>query len=200
VVSGGKSSVNIANIPPLNGNNYRVWWEKYELELALGEVDFAITSLCPTEPEDPVRGDDESDADFASRKRDHAEKRMKYDLEHRQWTLSNRKCLLVARATIEEQIRGSIPKCATAIEYLEHIKNQFTGSTKAKASSLIKKLVTKKYTGGGIREHILKMNTTISKLKEMNLKEDEFLIHLIFASLPKAYETFVVNYNIQPKK
>jgi hypothetical protein len=106
--------VNIANIPPLNGNNYRVWWEKYELELALGEVDFAITSLCPTEPEDPVRGDDESDADFASRKRDHAEKRMKYDLEHRQWTLSNHKCLLVARATIEEQIRGSIPECATA--------------------------------------------------------------------------------------
>ena len=32
----------------------------------------------------------------------------------------------------------------------------------------------------------------------MNLKEDEFLIHLIFASLPKEYEAFVVNYNIQP--
>jgi hypothetical protein len=123
VVSGGKSSVNIANIPPLNGNNYRVWREKYELELALGEVDFSITSPCPTEPEDPVRGDDESDADFASCKRDHAEKRMKYDLEHRQWTLSNHKCLLVARATIEEQIRGLIPECATATKYLEHIKN-----------------------------------------------------------------------------
>ena len=29
---------------------------------------------------------------------------------------------------------------------------------------------------------------------------DEFLIHLIFASLPKEYETFVVNYNMQPDK
>jgi hypothetical protein len=48
---------------------------------------------------------------------------MKYDLEHRQWTLSNRKCLLVAKVTIEEQIRGSIPECATAIEYLEKIKS-----------------------------------------------------------------------------
>jgi hypothetical protein len=177
-----------------------VWREKYELELALGEVDYAIISPCPTEPVDPVREENESDADFTARKRDHAEIRMKYDLEHRQWTLSNRKCLLVAKATIEEQIRGSIPECATATEYLDKIKSQFTGSTKATASSLIKKLVNEKYTGGSIREHILKMNTTASKLKEMNLKEDDFLIHLIFASLPKEYDTFIVNYNMQPER
>jgi hypothetical protein len=73
--------MNIANIPTLNVSNYRVWWKKYELELALGEVDFAITSPCPTEPEDPVRGENESDADFAARKCDHAEIRMKYNLE-----------------------------------------------------------------------------------------------------------------------
>jgi hypothetical protein len=173
-----------------------MWWEKYELELTLEEVDFAITSPCPTEQEDPVRGENESNADFAARKRDHAEIRMKYDLEHRQWTLSNGKCLLVAKATIEEQIRSSIPECATAIEYLEKIKSQFTGSTKATTSSLIKKLVNEKYTGGSIREHILKINTMASKLKEMNLKEEDFMIHLIFASLPKEYDTFIVNYNM----
>ena len=39
------------------------------------------------------------------------------------------------------------------------------------------------------------------KLKPLDLGlKDEFLIHLVFASLPKEYETLVVNYNMQPDK
>ena len=62
--------------------------------------------------------------------------------------------------------------------------------------------MTERYYGnGGIREHILRMNNLASKLKPMDLAlEIEFLIHLIFASLSKEFDTFVVNYNIQPKK
>ena len=91
--------MNIANIPSLNGSNHRVWREKYELELVLNEIDYAITSPCHVEPKEPVRGDNESDADFAARKRDHADIRMKYDIDHRRWVQSNRRCLLVARAS-----------------------------------------------------------------------------------------------------
>jgi hypothetical protein len=41
------------------------------------------------------------------------------------------------------------------------------------------------------------MSTMTSKLNSMDMGlKDEFLIHLIFASLPKEYETFVVNYNM----
>ena len=113
----------------------------------------------------------------------------------------NRKCLMVAKSTISNTIRGSISDCDTAIEYLKKVKSQFTGSSKAYASTLIKKLFNEKYCGGGIREHILKMSNTTSKLKPMDLGlKDEFLIHLVFASLPKEYETFVVNYNMQPNK
>jgi hypothetical protein len=45
---------------------------------------------------------------------------------------------------------GAIPGCETAIEYLERVKSEFTGSSKAYANSLIKRLVSKKYTGGGV--------------------------------------------------
>ena len=71
----------ISHIPPLEGYNYRVWREKYELALALSENDLALT--CPTEPVDPMRKENETDADFTARQQDHAEVRMKYDLERK---------------------------------------------------------------------------------------------------------------------
>jgi hypothetical protein len=78
------------------------------------------------------------------------------------------------------------------------VESQFTGSSKAYASTLIKKLVSEKYTDGGIRENILRMSNTASNLKPMDMGlKDEFLFHLIFAFLSKEYETFVVNYNLQ---
>ena len=108
---------------------------------------------------------------------------------------------MVAKSTISDAIRGSIPDYDTATEYLKKVKSQSTGSSKAYASTFIHKLFNEKYSSGGIREHILKMSNMASKLKPMDLGlKDEFLIHLVFASLPKEYETFVVNYNIQPNK
>ena len=151
------------------------------MALALFENDLALTSPCPTEPMDPMRAENETDADFTARQRDHAEVRMKYDLERKKWNILNRKCLMVVESTISDAIRGSILDCDTANEYLKKVESQFTGSSKAYASTLIKKLVNDKYSGGGIREHILKMSNMTSKLKPIDLGlKDEFLNHLVF--------------------
>jgi hypothetical protein len=82
------------------------------------------------------------------------------------------------------------------VEYLEKVESQFTGSSNAYASSLIKRLVSEKYTGSGVRDHILRMSNVIARLKPLDfVVNDDFLIYLIFNLLPKEFKTFDVNYN-----
>ena len=52
---------------------------------------------------------------------------------------------MVIKSSIVEALRGAIPECTTASEYLRKVESQFTGSSKAYASTLIKKLVTVKH-------------------------------------------------------
>jgi hypothetical protein len=47
----------------------------------LAEVDWAVTTPCPTEPVAPVREANESDVDWQKRERDHAPEQMAYDLQ-----------------------------------------------------------------------------------------------------------------------
>jgi hypothetical protein len=60
------------------------------------------------------------------------------------WDAYNRKCLMVIKSSIIKAIRGAIPNCETAKEYLKKVDSQFTGSSKMHASTIIKWLVTEK--------------------------------------------------------
>jgi hypothetical protein len=79
----------------------------------------------------------------------------------------------------------AIPECETVVEYLEKVESQITDFSKAYASSLIKTLVSEKYTGGCVRSHILRMSNVAARLKPFDLAiNDGFLIYLIFNPLP----------------
>jgi hypothetical protein len=119
-----------------------------------------------------------------------------YEIDKINWERSNRKCLMVIKERISEGIQRAIPDCETVVEYLKKAESQFTGSSKAYASSLIKRLISEKYTSGGVRDHILRMSNVAARLKPLDLAiKNDFLIYLIFNSLPKEFETFEVNYN-----
>jgi len=50
-------------------------------------------------------------------------------------------------------------------------------------------------------DHIMRMSTLKSKFKPMNLDlKEEFLVHLVFASVPKEFTTLIVSYNMHPEK
>jgi translation initiation factor 2B subunit (eIF-2B alpha/beta/delta family) len=90
-----------------------------------------------------------------------------YEIEKINWERSNRKCLMVIEERISEGIRGAIPKCKTAIEYLEKVESQFTSSSKTYANSLIKTLISEKYTSDDVRDHILRMGNVAARLKPL---------------------------------
>jgi hypothetical protein len=103
---------------------------------------------------------------------------------------------MVIKERFSEGIRRAIWECETIMEYLEKVESQFTDYSKAYASSLIKRLISEKYTGGGVRDHILRMSNVAARLKPLDLAiKDDFLIYLIFNSLPKEFKTFELNYN-----
>ncbi|GKF46382.1 hypothetical protein Tco_0136184 [Tanacetum coccineum] len=94
----------------------------------------------------------------------------------------------------------AIPDSENAKEYLSFVEEQFKGTLKARASTLILKMLTSKYDGvSGVREHIMMMSNMANKLKGMEISEG-FLVHFIMTSLPMQFGPFKINYNTQKEK
>jgi hypothetical protein len=56
--------------------------------------------------------------------------------------------------TMVETIRGAIPVCATAKEYLDKVASQFTGLSKTYAGSLVSEFINTRHDGSVVRAYI----------------------------------------------
>ncbi|KAK1411311.1 hypothetical protein QVD17_37858 [Tagetes erecta] len=177
----GLSASNLV-IEPLTGDNFTAWKDSLMLYLSWMDFDHALDEAAPKK-----FTDESTDEEKAT---------------HEKWTRSNRMCLMLIKNSISISIRGAIPESNNAKTYLNFMEEQFKGTYKAYASTLILKLVTMKYDGiGGVREHIMKMHNMANKLKglEMSISEG-FLVHFIMTSLPHQFDAFKINYNTQKDK
>ena len=73
--------------------------------------------------------------------------------------------------------------------FLEDIEKRFAKNEKAETSTLLAKLISMTYVGNGnIREYIMEMSHTASKLKALKLElSEDFLVHLVLISLTTLY-------------
>jgi hypothetical protein len=130
----------LGTIEPLNGSNYAQWRERIEMILGLSDLDYALYDAYPTElsVEDPL----------------YENKMMRYGINKVKWEKSNKKCMMIIKHSMAETIRAAIPECVTTKEYLEKVTSQFTGSSKAYASSLVSEFINMRYDGSGVRDYI----------------------------------------------
>jgi hypothetical protein len=133
--------------------------------LALFEIDKAITDKCLVEPTPEEIPDDVSPKVRAYKEKENDKLMECYQIDKINWERSNRKCLMVIKERISESMRGAIPDCKTAMEYLDKVGSQFTGSLKAYVSTLIKMLTKEKYSQCGLRDVILRMTNVAARLK-----------------------------------
>ncbi|RVW14991.1 hypothetical protein CK203_090430 [Vitis vinifera] len=110
--------------------------------------------------------------------------------------------LMIMKGSITPTIRGAIPNSDNAMSYIKSVEEQFLGTSKSLASTLMIKMITMKYDGhSGVCEHIMKMSDMASQLKGMDMAISEgFLVHFIMTSLPSQFGHFKINYNTQKDK
>ncbi|XP_044427439.1 uncharacterized protein [Triticum aestivum] len=184
----------LKEVPTLRGDNHTGWRKKVELAFVCADLDWVLDEPQSVRPTEPVRETTDDNAAWAKKRGDYAPLEMSYIVDNQKWVNANKKCMAFIKNTIESTIVGSIAECTSAGELLTKIKSQFTSSSKIYATQMLKQLVTEQYTGGGIREHILRMSNMAAKLKPMDEDlgiKSKLLVHLVMASLPKEFETFM---------
>ncbi|GAV68288.1 UBN2_2 domain-containing protein [Cephalotus follicularis] len=110
--------------------------------------------------------------------------------------------LMIMKSSISMTIRGAILDFNNAKTNLASVEEQFKGSSKTHASTLIMKMFTTMYDGtSGVGEHIMMMNDIAYKLKGMKIGISEgFLVYFIMTFLPTQFVPFKINYNTRKDK
>ncbi|XP_057468142.1 uncharacterized protein LOC130757397 [Actinidia eriantha] len=125
-------------VPFLSGDNYSDW--KDEILLTLGCMDLDL-ALRVDEP--PILTETSEQTEVAAYER---------------WERTNSLSLMFIKSHFSKGISGSIPDCDKAKDFMKAIKEEFVGSDKALASTLMKKLSGMKHNNSkSVREHIMEM-------------------------------------------
>ena len=175
-------SVNVNNIPVLNGTNFKKWKEHVIIVLGCMDLDYALR-------EDRLPNLTNTST---------VEQRAVME----KWEQSNRMSLMIIKHSIPEAIRGAIPEETRAKIFLDQIANRFTANEKVKTNTILSKLVSMRYKGKeNIREYIMEMSNLVTRLKALKLElSKDILMHLVLISLPTQFSPFKISYNTQKEK
>jgi hypothetical protein len=148
IIAAISTTVIESTVPMLNGNKFSEWKENLFFYLGYMELDLALRV------DEPLTLTDISTPQEIAK--------------HERWERSNHLSLMLMKSHIIKGIKGSIPECHKATEFIQAVEEQFVSSDKALASTLMKKLLSKTFNNSrSVREHIMKMRDMSAQLKSI---------------------------------
>ena len=133
----------LSGIEWLSGVNFKKWKEQIGIVLGCKDLDYALREPIPTKPI--------------------PESTYEQNALYEKWEHSNCMSLMIMKGSITPAIRGAIPDSDNAMTYIKSVEEQFLGTSKSLASTLMIKMIIMKYDGySGVHEHIMKMSDMAS--------------------------------------
>ena len=161
----------------LNGTNFLDWYRNLRIVLKQERKEYILDQPIPEEP-----------AANAPRAQKDA-----YSKHHNDSV--DVTCLMLGCMESELQKQHMEMEAYTM---LGHLKEMFQEKAKIERFNTIKALLSCKLTpGGSVSPHVLKMKGHLENLDKLGLKiEQELAVDIILQSLPEAYDSFIMNFNM----
>ncbi|XP_043692934.1 uncharacterized protein LOC122643374 [Telopea speciosissima] len=155
-----------STVPILSRDNYKKWREDLDVALFVIELDLAFR-----EPNPIITATSTTEENQKLEK----------------WETANRKCIILMKRSIPENMKDSVGEMDTATEYLTVIKEVFEVFQSAEKAELMNQILLAKFDGNGsVREHFLEISSMVKKLKDLETNlDDDFLVSLTLKSLPE---------------
>ncbi|XP_048433471.1 uncharacterized protein LOC125474084 [Pyrus x bretschneideri] len=160
-------AMNLSSIEHLNGGNFKKWKQDIEIVLGLMDLDLDLRD------DEPTPLDENSTADQRFEK----------------WEKANRMSLMVMK-TMGETVRVEITASDKAKDFLDAVRAKFREFKKAEMGDLMTTLTTIKLDENkSVREHILKLEDTVTKLKDLEVPvNDAFTVRMALNFLPPKFD------------
>ena len=173
--------VAILNQNKLTGSNYVDWKRILDIVLTAEEHKFVLTQPCPnfSSLDDPL------------------EEKQRFD----RWQKSNEMTKCYILASILNVLQHQMQDVGLASNIMLSLKEMFGEQGRSTRQETMRQIYnTNMAEGASVREHCLKMISNLNTLEVLGAKIDgESQVDMILQSLPKSFNEFRLNYNMNKK-
>ncbi|MCQ7016889.1 retrotransposon gag domain-containing protein, partial [Clostridioides difficile] len=165
----------------LTGPNYIDWKRNLDIVLTAEGYKYVLTEVCPDKPREGS-GEEEGEA-------------------YRKWVKADEMARCYILASMSNVLQHQHQSMATAYDMMLNLKELFGHQSRAARQEAMRKLMTTKMAEGTpVRDHALNMMALLNEIEVQGGEIDgETQVDIVLQSLPKSFEQFRLNYNMNKR-